>query len=284
MKGKFKKPIIVLVLATIFLSVSIFAAQQVKVLKASNTPPKEAQEIENMAKEKKQEPIAKRRSVQELGRGKMLKASKTPPREALEIENMMREKPVEPRGQRPSVTELKDKLKNMPDQKQKLEMINRGQRPVSSLLKESISSLAWLNPLAATEAWAGTVSLTLDYTNGFYYGNCWAAFFRGYISYGIYNRNYPIIYSYDGYPSYNSYICMRVYAPSDDWYLINVENGYGRAARLETSVGEIIETWPTGTRDCLTAQYLAAGYHYFYYKVHDSLQERIFRITIDSWN
>jgi hypothetical protein len=330
---KLKKTFPIMVLILVFSVVSAFGAQPIKKLQASKTlppevqqaekmakeripnppaqraslqdlgrkkmkrvpktPPPEVQQAEKMAKERIPNPPTQRSSVQDLGRKKMKRTSKTPPPEAIEAEKIARERVTHSRQKRLSVSELKEKLKSTPQGREKLEMINKGQRPTSLLETEKGFSLTWLNPFNVSEAQAGVFSVTLDNTNSFSARPSAFAYMYNVTLYdGANSRQWPII---NRSSSNNGRVMIIASIPTEGWYLINILAGYQGQARLEhpseRGIIEIIETWdftnsPYSTNDYLTVQYLSPGTHYFYFKPEFNRysMQQIWRITIDSFN
>lgn len=286
---KLRQTIPIMLLFLIFVATTVFATQPIRKLQATKTLPRENQAIEKMAKENVPNPRAQRLSVKDLGRKKIKKATKTLPRENQAIEKMAKERIPKSREKRLSVNELKEKLKNSQKGREKLEMINRGHKPTSSLSMEKEFSLAWLNPFTVSEVQAGAFSVTLDYTNSFLagYNIAYSHMYNVILAPGSYHRNVPTISNHYGKLGHAGFL---VKIPTEGWYLINVNAGGQGQAKLDHSGTGTLESWDFTTsssywNDHLTAEYLSAGTHVFYFKpaFNRTGYVRINRITIDSF-
>ena len=89
------------------------------------------------------------------------------------------------------------------------------------------------------------------------------------------------------------YALISINIPTEGWYIINVYAQYkGIAYLYHNSMGSTpIDSWDTRNsssyyNDFLTAQFLSAGYHYFYFKpdLVNQYYAIIFNVTIDSWD
>ena len=165
----------------------------------------------------------------------------------------------------------------------------RQQKSELGLPDDNATLLSWLNPFAVPSAHAQSAfSLYLAPPNryssspyGFFklYG---AAYWGSYYLYGgghttirnTNSENKPMVY-------------FGTTVPADGWYLINVQGGRGKAKLRHRSNGPIIETWDFTTQSCyrcdyLTAEYLTAGYHYFYFWP-DGSNMYFYSMSVDSY-
>jgi hypothetical protein len=141
-----------------------------------------------------------------------------------------------------------------------------------SLPEKESTLLSWLNPFAVSEARAQTAfSLYLTPQNrysstpfglitiyGSGYTGSWRLYGNGFISV---NRSDV---------EHKPYVYFATNVPAEGWYLINFEAGRGKAKVRHQYNGPIIETWDFTNQSCstcsyLTAEYLTAGWHYFYF-------------------
>ena len=146
----------------------------------------------------------------------------------------------------------------------------RQQKSELILPEESSPLLSWLNPFAVSPAHAQSAySFHLALPNQ-YSSTPYARLVTYGMSYWGSWYLYPTYVSTQATLSENKpYIYLSTTVPSDGWYLINFQAGRGKA-KLRHRGGPIIETWDFSSQTCsrcdyLTAEYLTAGYHYFYF-------------------
>ena len=132
--------------------------------------------------------------------------------------------------------------------------------------------LSWLNPFAVSSAHAQSAfSLYLTpqnrYTpNPYGYMHIFGPAYWG--SYRLQGKG-QIIINHTTLTENKPYVYLAFNVPADGWYLINFQASQGKA-KLRHRVGPIIETWDFTAQSCsrcdyLTAEYLVAGHHYFYF-------------------
>jgi hypothetical protein len=141
-----------------------------------------------------------------------------------------------------------------------------------SLPEEESSLLSWLNPFAVSEARAQTAfSLYLTPQNRYsstpfglmtIYGSGYTGSWR------LYGNGFISVNRAD--VERKPYVYFATNVPEEGWYLINFEAGRGKAKVRHQYNGPIIETWDFTNQSCstcsyLTAEYLTAGWHSFYF-------------------
>jgi len=141
-----------------------------------------------------------------------------------------------------------------------------------SLPEEESTLLSWLNPFAVSEARAQTAfSLYLTPQNRYssapfglmtIYGSGYTGSWR------LYGNGFISVNRAD--VEHKPYVYFATNVPAEGWYLINFEAGRGKAKVRHQYNGPIIETWDFTNQSCstcsyLTAEYLTAGWHYFYF-------------------
>lgn len=163
----------------------------------------------------------------------------------------------------------------------------RQQKSELTLPEENATVLSWLNPFAVSTAHAQS-AFSLHLTPQ----NRWSSTPYGNLNlYGVtYWGNYYL------YPSLISttsslvenrpYVYFNLSVPSEGWYLVNIQGGRGKA-KLRHRSGPIIETWDFTSQACstcdyLTAEYLTAGYHYFYFWP-DGTNMYFYSVSVDSY-
>jgi len=164
-------------------------------------------------------------------------------------------------------------------------------QPRTELLmpSETSSVLSWLNPLLPEAAYAQSpVSIVLTPGD--------PVTSNSYLTlYGARVYSNDRFYLYSGDPGYNStnaenksHAFFRFYVPSTGDYLINISASKGKAKLRHQSGGPIIDTWdfmglPWGPPyNYLTAEYLAQGYHYFYFWP-DNSGIYIYSVSLESY-
>jgi hypothetical protein len=301
-----------MVLILVFAAASSFAAPPIKELQPAKTPPPEFQELEKKVNKKMPPPQTKRLSVSELkeklkkdpkerekldriNKGqkptKELQSAKTTPPEFQELEKKANKKIPPPQTKRLSVSELKEELKKNPAEREKLEKINRGQKPTSFINKDKKFSLTWLNPFSVSEAHAGTYSWTLNEKNGFY--NYSPSRARVYFTNVWYEHtwNQSGLIQVTNLGGYHGYAQLRFNAPKSGYYIINFYVGvdHGRARLDHHGTGTIVR-WDSSTmkpfsfwNNFATLVYLRSGNHYLNFRPEYRFGLWYFRsVTIDS--
>ncbi len=254
-------------------------------LPASPTPPSEIQELEKAGAPQTPEKkgLNTREGVLEKLRsfrsGNARPASPKPPPEVQEVEKGG-PPPDQTQRQKPTKQGLLEKIRNQPGGPEMIEEAKRRGAHIGMRLEGSGPSLSWLNLFRVKEAEAqGTFSMTLGPSNNWHSDNPYGAvsFYGtyntpGYSSTGSYGRLYNMTWSASIGTQISLPFAYFVFtAPSDGWYIVNIEASGAQASlkHYEGGTYPTVATWDyigrTGAVSYPAMFELTAGNHYFYW-------------------
>lgn len=184
--------------------------------------------------------------------------------------------------QRPTRESLLEKMRQMPGGPEMLEEAKRRGARIGMGPVESESSLSWLNLFEVKEAEAtGTFSLTLDPSNTWYSSSPFGSVsFYGAAAGASYSsttsvRLYVVSSTLTGTQVTQPSLSFTFKAPSDDWYIVNIEAWWINIANAtlkhyEGGAYPVVKTWDYGGKTGPTQSYpalleLTAGNHSFYW-------------------
>ena len=154
--------------------------------------------------------------------------------------------------------------------------------------EDSQPLLSWLNPFKVAPAYAQSgVSINVT-PAGPYTSNSYLNLYGA----TVYSNNRYRLVSSDPFnystTENNPFAYLHFYVPTTGTYLINVQASNGKAKIRHLSNGPIIDSWdftaePYGTYDYLTAEYLAQGYHYFYFWLDEGSHVYIYSGSLESY-
>lgn len=148
--------------------------------------------------------------------------------------------------------------------------------------------LSWLNPFQVAPAYAQSGVSTFLTPAGPYTNNSYLTLYGARV---YYNGRYRFV-SADPFnyltTENNPFAYLRFSVPTTGTYLINVQASNGKAKIRHLSNGPIIDSWdftaePYGTYDYLTAEYLAQGYHSFYFWPDEGSSFYFYSASLESY-
>jgi|GEM_PF-3666348 len=252
-------------------------------LSASSAPPSEVQEMEASEKAagppEKKTPNTRESALQKLRSfrsGNARPASPTPPPEVQEVEKGGPPPDQTPR-QKPTKEGLLEKIRQMPGGPEMIEEAKKRGARIGMGPVESGQSFSWMDLFRVKEAEAqGTYSLTLSPSNNWYssspYGN---VSFLGVSLHSGPPKTYVLLHPINcvwGTQIIQASACFTFTAPSDGWYIINIDASGAQATLKHYEVGPTyptVATWDnkgkTGTLSYPALIELKAGTHFFYW-------------------
>jgi len=163
------------------------------------------------------------------------------------------------------------------------------------LPEESSSLLSWLNPFQINTAYAQTIvgAKVVPGNHNSNQGGAWvdmrlygAQRYPGNLIINLSGLDYLTSPQTENNPNADIYMWI----PSTGTYLINVVGSEGKAKMRHQTSGPIIDTWdftsqksPDGWFDYLTAEYLQAGGHTFYFWPLEGVQLRLISASLQSY-
>lgn len=153
------------------------------------------------------------------------------------------------------------------------------------------SLFEWLNPFAASEAYAqSSVSVSLTPLSN--YISTPYSLLRGY-GVVMYSSSYYYLNGYYNISSFSRtenkpYVYSLFRAPASGYYIIDFTGSRNKAKLKHQSNGPIIETWDLLSQSCgqcnyATMEYLEEGYHYFYFYPEGNAALYVYGLDITSY-